>query len=88
MEYTNKNNAFTLNRRGGVPVTKTNKDSEYYAKKMATRWASRNLELASRLELVQAQTALVGYGVVVDGQYSAAATLLNRVNTILARPIV
>ena len=78
-----RNNSSAPGRRGGVPVTKTNKDPEYQVRKMATEWRSRNVALAGQGELLKTRDALVRCGVVVDGQYSAAATLLKRVNQAL-----
>ena len=83
MESVNNPNPYLLTRRGGVPSTKTNKSADFQVKKMATEWRSRNVNLASRNELLSARDALVRCGVVLDGTYSAAATLLNRINTAL-----
>ena len=82
----NQNSALPPTRRGGVLDSKINKDLEYSAKKMATRWSKRNLSLATRLELGQARDALVNCGVVTEGPRTAASSLLSRILVILANP--
>ena len=75
----------TPSRRSGTNPRK-NQQNEFQARNMATDWARRNIDLASREELVKTRDALLRCGVVVSSIYSAPARLLSRITQQLDNP--